>query len=152
MRAFWRVGLIAWGLGLFTILSYHSFRRNDLDYKHPSRYFFWSAIRLDSDPSGNRSIPLKPVSCVDDKDDCVAFDPVYIWVDPGWMERALVVSAFPAFLIEIGILGASNKFGVNQVWIFMVSMPILIFTWFYFVGWSIDRRRARRLKKAPAST
>jgi hypothetical protein len=62
-----------------------------------------------------------------------------MWVEPGWLVKCLVLSALPAFLLEAVILNVLGPLGINQVWSFMISMPILIFAWFYFVSWLVDR-------------
>lgn len=80
------------------------------------------------------------------------WDPVYIWIEPGILQKTLVLSAIPAFLIEALVLSGSAKLGMNQIPVFFISMPIFLFAWFYFLGWLIDRRRYKRmLKSVPAS-
>jgi hypothetical protein len=37
-----------------------------------------------------------------------------------------------------------SKAGLDEVLTFMVSMPILLFVWYYFVGWLIERWGYRR--------
>jgi hypothetical protein len=76
--------------------------------------------------------------------DCVGWDPVSIWVDPGWLAKMLMVSALPAFAIGALIVGGLGRLGTNEVWTFMISMPILICAWYYLVGWLVDRWAFRR--------
>jgi hypothetical protein len=71
---------------------------------------------------------------------------VYIWVDPGWAEKTLVVSAFPAFVVGAAIVGGLARLGMSEVSTFPVSVPVLIFAWFYFVGWLVDRWRYKRAR------
>jgi hypothetical protein len=67
-----------------------------------------------------------------------------MWVTPGLLDRLLVYSALPAFLAGAAIVISLSKRGVDEVLTFMVSMPILLFGWYYFVGWLIDRWSHRR--------
>ena len=53
-------------------------------------------------------------------------------------ERALFFSAIPAFLLGSLIEGVLGQLGISKVLTFMVSMPLLIGSWFYFLGWLID--------------
>jgi hypothetical protein len=82
--------------------------------------------------------------CKDGIEDCTTLDPVYIWVDPGWAERMLLVSAFPAFIAGAAIVAGLARLGISELSTFTVSIPVLIFAWFYFVGWVIDRWRYKR--------
>ncbi|MGB9465504.1 MAG: hypothetical protein WBR10_10350 [Candidatus Acidiferrum sp.] len=49
------------------------------------------------------------------------------------------MSAIPAFVVEAVVIGGLGRIGINEIWGFMISMPLLIFAWYYFVGWLIDR-------------
>jgi hypothetical protein len=111
-------------------------------HKGPSRYFWWSSIRLDSDPLSKYF--KKPISCEQGLENCTAWEPEYIWVTPGWIDKALLLFALPAFVAGSGVVEGLGRFGVSQVLSFMISMPLLIFGWFYFVGWLFDRRRRSR--------
>jgi hypothetical protein len=73
----------------------------------------------------------------------MATDPLEVWVEPGWLARFLMLSALPAFLVGLGIVHGLSRVGVSQVSSFMISMPLLILAWFYFVGWLLDRRTRR---------
>jgi hypothetical protein len=48
-----------------------------------------------------------------------------------------------AFLVGVGIVHGLARVGISEVTSFMVSMPLLIFAWFYFVGWLLDRSSRR---------
>jgi hypothetical protein len=146
MRVRWSLVLPASGLILFAALSCHSLRVNREVFKsRPSRYFWWSSIRLDSDPLSKHPM-VPPTTCQDENKDCSTWDPVYIWVDPGWAEKTLVVSAFPAFVVSAAIVGGLAGLGMSAVSTFPVSVPVLIFAWFYFVGWLVDRWRYKRAR------
>src|SRR4051812_12362825 len=143
MRVGWRLILPVFGLLLFALGSYEAFA--NLPSNH-GRYLWWSSIRLDSDPLNKRYSSEKPV-CTQNPDgsvDCVWTEPMTMCVYPGWLARFLFVTALPAFLIGAGIVGGLGRVGINQVWGFMGSMPLLIFSWFYFIGWLLDRRRSKR--------
>jgi hypothetical protein len=58
---------------------------------------------------------VPPTTCQDENKDCSTWDPVYIWVDPGWAEKTLVVSAFPAFVVSAAIVGGLAGLGMSAV-------------------------------------
>jgi hypothetical protein len=62
-----------------------------------------------------------------------------MWFQPGLILEWFMVSALPAFVLGIVIVHGLGRFGVNEVWTFLISMPFLIFTWYYFIGWLLDR-------------
>jgi hypothetical protein len=137
MRLHWRLILPCLGLLLFGLGSYESLRNNREAHRVPSRYFWWSSIRLDSDPLGRNVQIATP--CQNPDSVCIGWDPVSIWVDPGWLAKVLMASALPAFVIGALIVGGLGRLGTNEVWSFMLSMPILICGWYYLVGWLLDR-------------
>ena len=136
----WRVILPVLGLGLFAWLSYQSFRAS---YGIPSqRYFWWSAERLDRDPLNRH--PREPRSCDPEDKDCpIELD--FIWIEPGWIDRTLLLSALPAFIASLGVVYGLARLGVSEVTSFMISTPVFIFAWFYFVGWLLDSWRNKRI-------
>ncbi|HET6175474.1 MAG TPA: hypothetical protein VFE61_00985 [Candidatus Sulfotelmatobacter sp.] len=144
MRVRWTLILPAFGLVLFGLLTYKSIQFMHGFPNGGGRYFWWSGERLDSDPSGKR--PQAPIkySCEGGEENCLPFEPEYIWIDPGWLVRCLVLTALPAFLVGTGVVHGLARLGVSEVISFMVSMPLLIFAWFYLVGWLVDRRLPRR--------
>jgi hypothetical protein len=111
-----------------------------------SRYFWWSALRLDSDPLNRHAADRIPMVCPDNTENCSPADPSWIWVDPGWMAKFFVFSAFPAFLLTKGIVRGLAGLGVSEIVSFFVAMPPLTLAWFYFVGWTFDRRRRNRAR------
>src|SRR5215510_12629920 len=139
MRIRWKLVLPLLGLSLFTLISYESFHRKHVKGVIDSRYFWWSSVRLDSDPL--RIDPPPPKPCPDNTETCVGWDPISIWVNPGVAARLLVLTAFPAFVVGVFVVAALGRLGISQVTTFMISMPLLIFAWYYFVGWLLDRRR-----------
>jgi hypothetical protein len=147
MKRRWQFVLPVLGLLLFAAVTVHSVRWNR-ERNVSSRYFWWSSLRLDKDPLGR--LPDATMQCQDTEPlETCGWDPPYIIVDPGWIPRLLILTAFPAFAVGMLLVGGLGRVGVNQLWSFMIAMPILIGCWFYFVGWLIDwffhRRRSRRL-------
>ena len=83
--------------------------------------------------------PRVPASCKTGEENCSTWDLSYMWLDPGWLVKWLMWSAAPAFIVEAVVLGALRHLDTNEIWTFMISMPLLIFGWYYFVSWAIDR-------------
>ena len=133
----WRLVLPAVGLSIFGMVTYDSARMNFSVGAPPSRYFYWSSIRLDSDPL-NRYRPGSR-SCEDDELNCGEWDGVVMWVDPSWLTKFLMLSALPAFALGALIVSLLGRLGISQVRSFMVCMPLLIFIWYYSIGWLSDR-------------
>ena len=149
MRMRWRLVLPLVGLFLFSIGSIGSFRFNRQILYGSGKYFWWSSIRLDRDPLNKHPRAMTP--CNPATADCLGWDPVSIWVDPGWLAKALMISAFPAFVAGASIVGILGRFGVSQVVTFMIVMPPLICAWYYFVAWMFGYLMKRRRAKQPAS-
>jgi hypothetical protein len=127
----WSLILPILGLILFGAETVRSIRdRQDQARQQVSlKYFYWSFLSLDSDPL-NRN--LKEPSGLG------GWKLQSVWIDPGYMTQALMVSAFPAFIVGIRVVKALGHFGLSEVLSFFIAMPLLIFTWFYCVGWRID--------------
>lgn len=139
----WRLFLPVVGLIVFTGISYQSYRASYEDRAVPGRFFLWSTLRLDSDPLNRRY----QSPCAQSKDPCVDWDLATVdsWAHPKDKDRLFVLSALPAFLVgTLIVFGLGGKFGVSEVTSFMITMPLLTFIWFYFVGWLIDRWRFKR--------
>jgi len=129
------------GLFLFAAETYHSVRTNQDAHLASNRYFWWSLIRLDSDPLQRHPQTTRP--CRDGEEGCVGWDLRAEWVDPALTTSALIVSALLAFVMGALIVRSLGHFGINKVWTFMISMPVLILAWFYLVSWPIDRWYSR---------
>lgn len=151
MRMRWRPTLCLWGLVLFGLLTYVSVQGNrKMQHGRYSRYFYWGAVRLDLDPLGKQST-LEP--CAQGREGKLCVEPMDVWVEPGWLERALVVSALPAFLLGAVFVHGLARLGVSEFASFMSTMPVLIIVWFYGVGWLLDRWQYRRfLRRSAASS
>jgi hypothetical protein len=61
-----------------------------------------------------------------------------------------MLSALPAFVIGLFITFGLGRFGISEVLSYMISMPLLISAWFYFVGWLVDRWRFKRSRLTAA--
>jgi len=150
MRMRWRPTLCLWGLILFGLLTYASIQGNrEMRHGRHGRYFWWGSVRLDSDPL-DKHPKLEP--CTQHPDGDCAWEPLYIWVEPGLLEKALVLSALPAFLLGRAVVFGLARLGVNELTSFMSTMPVLILVWFYGVGWLLDRwPNKRSLRRSSAS-
>jgi len=116
--------------------------------RSPKPLFLVGAARLDSDPMNRHPLNTATArSCAHNTDDCIEWDPESIWVTPSAMERALVFSAFPAFLIGMAVVHGLGRLGVNEVASFMLTIPVCTALWFYSVGWLLDRWRYKRLRR-----
>src|ERR1700741_1772125 len=143
MRWRWRFGLCLWGAMLFSLLSFRAIRLNrELRQNRPNRYFWWGSVRLDSDPLDRHPVTQRPCQ-FGSEGDC-HWNPQHIWVTPGVIEGALVLSAFPAFLAALAVVRGLARLGVNELPSFMLTMPLAILAWFCTVGWLLDRRRNTR--------
>jgi hypothetical protein len=139
MKIRWRLALPIIGLMLFALVTYNSFHKSGRSYHlADSRYFYWSTLRLDSDPL--KAPPAVPQACVDPTRECIEWPP-YLAPKPGIAASILAISALPAFLVVAGLVKESGKLGISQVSSFMVLMPLLLAGWYYFLGWLFDRRR-----------
>jgi len=127
--------LPVFGLILFSAVSYHSYETQ----RAPNKYFYWSLIRLDSDPANKRNRNAPP--CEDGKENCTNWDLTTAdrWVDPGLLEKILMLSALPAFIVGGLAVTALGRLGISQVSGFMFLMPVLIFAWYYLVSWLVGR-------------
>jgi hypothetical protein len=142
----WRLILPTIGLLLFAAEAYESNR----DWKiqpSPRRYFYWSSIRLDSDPM-NRHRPTRSGDRGDDNKE--GWD-LHEIAEPRLIAISSILSGLPAFLASMLLTTALSRLGVSQVLTFMVSTAILLFTWYYFFWWLLDRWR-RRSPRGPVNT
>lgn len=138
----WRPILCIRGLTLFGLLTYFSLRLGDgNESRHHNRYFWWGSVRLDSDPLGQRGM-VKPSS--PELEEGCDFDPEYIWTTPGWIEKALELSAFPAFILATTVAHRLAHLGVSELLSFMPAMSLDTLAWFYAVGWLLDHWRFKR--------
>jgi hypothetical protein len=134
------------GLLLFTSETYQSVRMNRQGRHSPSRYFWWSSVRLDPNPRDKD--PQVVATCKEGQENCVTWDLRSRIVDPGLLTELLILSGLPAFLIGAVILSGFGHLGINQIWAFMISMPLLLFAWYYLLGWLVDRWRLKRQSRS----
>lgn len=126
----WRLVLPVIGLVLFAGVTYRSLRIHRA-LGSPSRYFWWSGIRLDSDPLDKK--PRSPVSTEWN-----------FWVETGWVDKLLLVSALPAFAADAIVVSGLGRLGISEVSSFMISVPLFIFAWYYFLSWLVHRWTYKR--------
>jgi hypothetical protein len=141
----WRVILPAIGLLLFVGETYQSVRINRGAQHQSAPYFWWSSIRLDSDPLNKH--PEDSTPCKADEENCVTWGLRGIWADPGLLTMLLMFSGFPVFAIGKTIVLGLGHFGINEIWSFMIVIPTLLFAWYYFIGFLVDRRISRQRKR-----
>jgi hypothetical protein len=55
-----------------------------------------------------------------------------------------MLSALPAFVVGEFAVHGLGRMGISQVSSFMFLMPVLIFAWYYFIGWLLDRWISKR--------
>jgi hypothetical protein len=131
------------GLFFFSTVSFESLKWHP---KTPNQYFWWSSIRLNSDPLNRYHAVATP--CREAESDCASWDPASLWISPGLATDLLILTALPAFVVGMLVVRGLGRMGVSEVWTFMVSMPLLIGAWYYAVGWLIDRRKDKRRQKS----
>jgi hypothetical protein len=149
MRLYWKIVSPILGVLLFGLGSWSAFRFNR--QAHMVRYFYWSSIALDSDPLSKTETDV--ASCSTSTQEALCWDPESIWVEPGWLAKSLMISAFPAFIAGLYIVHTLTRvgFGISEVKTFMVIMPVLIFGWYYLVALLVDRGLKWRRASARSS-
>lgn len=135
MRRRWRLILPAIGLMLFSGVTHESLERRRYEKTH-GRYFWWSSIRLDTHQIDTTRHAATP--CKDGDENCVSWEP-HVIEDPGWLTRVLILSALPTFLLGAPIVHFLGRNGANEIWSFMILMPLLVTAWYYGIGWLLDR-------------
>lgn len=143
MKKRWRVILPIIGLLLFALGVYAEFHFNRGLNSH--RYFWYSGIRLDRDPLNRHPWSYWYPACRQASTNCEGWDPVAVWVDPGFLSIALFISGAPAFAVGGLLVRGLGKLGVNELITFMFAMPLLIAGWYFLVGWFVDWFRYRIL-------
>jgi hypothetical protein len=136
MQLRWSSILPLMGLILFAIVSYRSMPANVHEQEVPRKYYWWSSLRLDSDPLNKN--PQLSASCGDEKQSCSNGVTPNVKITPSWLDRLLIISALPAFLAGAALMILLSKLGLDEVLTFMVCMPILLLAWYYLVGWLIE--------------
>jgi hypothetical protein len=83
-------------------------------------------------------------ACKDGTDRCGEWGPESISVRSSLPARGLRLAAFPAFLLSELLAGEFGRFGVSEVYSFMIFTPLFIAGWFYVLGLLIDPRTPKR--------
>jgi hypothetical protein len=147
MRSRWRLVIPIVGLMCFGAETYHSYRFNQELGSAPRKYYWWSSIRLDTDPlNKNPTVPSLPSPCKSGTEDC-GWEPRFLWVDAGLLTESLMLLALPAFVLGAISVSGLGRLGVNEVWSFILLMPLFVFAWFYFGGWLVDRWVRKRRER-----
>jgi hypothetical protein len=151
MKNRWRLILPIVGLLLFGAVTQYAVRWNLR--MHSRQYFWWSAIRLNTDPLNRHPKPKVAEPCQKTEEPCFSWNPEFIWVEPGLLPSALLLSALPAFAIGDLMVRTLGKLGISELVTFMSSMPLLIAGWYFLVGslvdWFIYRIRNRSRPVSP---
>src|SRR5258708_12368138 len=111
MQLRWSAILALIGLFLFTAVAYRSMPANHHEREAPRRYYWWSSLRLDSDPLDRNPAPAKP--CPEGIANCSNGETPNVKIAPGWLEKFLVVSPFPPFLPAFPVLPCLTKPGID---------------------------------------
>jgi hypothetical protein len=140
------------GLMLFTTVTYQSVRFNREARRSARRYFYWSSIRLDSDPQSKHHREMIPSPCIDGTTDCLEWNRGwnYIVKHPGLWAQILGWSALPASLVTALIVLGLAKLGLSEILSFMFFAPLLITTWYYLIGSLLDHWRRKRSQNTAA--
>ena len=131
------------GLTLFAVETYHSVGMNRRMHQPTGQIFWWSSIRLDSDPLNQRPAVLSSPGCQVQSENCTSWVARDIWITPGFLARVLMLSAAPAFIASVLAIDGLKRLGVSEVLSFFSLVPALMFAWYYFLGWLVDRLRHR---------
>ncbi len=145
MQLRWSVILPIIGLLLFAAVSYRSMPANFHEQEAPRKYYWWSSLRLDSDPLNEN--PQLAAPCANAGQNCSNGEYPNTKITPSWLDRLLIISALPAFLAGAAIVVILSKLGLDEVLIFMVCMPILLLAWYWFVGWLIEWQISKRAQR-----
>jgi hypothetical protein len=149
MKRRWSLILPICGLIYFALGTLHSerFNREMRRDGFPSRYYYWSFVRLDSDPLSRRPHPQRVVPSEDGSDGRVSWYPPYIWVEPGPLTETYFWAALPALAATLASVNGLARLGTNEVTSFFILMPLLASAWFYLVGWCFDLYRFKRRQR-----
>jgi hypothetical protein len=146
MRIRWQVALPIFGLFLFALQTYGSFQLHRQFRVVSDRYFYWSAIRLDS--RSGQSDHQRSGTYQSDSHDEQAGLREWDWANSSPIGRALMVIAAPAFAICGILVSALAQIGISEVPTFMILLPTLQCVWLYFVGLLIQKLLHRKRKAA----
>src|SRR5262252_10981400 len=100
------------GLLLFAAVTYRSMEVNQRGPDGPHKYYWWSSLRLDTDPLNKNPKFTKP--CKDGPGKCPEWTPAPEDIVPGRLERVLTASGFPAILAATGLVIELSKHGIDE--------------------------------------
>jgi hypothetical protein len=133
------------GLLVFAGQSFQSFRQQQNALKRGNTCFCWSNTPLDEKPFDTRYEVFGRSNLTS----CGYLRELEAQTDlgcgqPSLPARLLMLTELPAFLMSLGIVKSLAKLGVSEVMSFIVTMPPLIFAWYYFLSWMVARLTRRR--------
>ena len=149
MRPCSRIILPVVGLLLFAWVTGQSVWVQRSGWHGSPRYFWWGSIALDSDPL-NKHQPVAP-ACQNAAEHCSTWNPKAVIAEPGNVEMLVAVSGLPAFAISSATVSRLGRLGVNEIWTFMISTPLLLLAWYCLVGWLLDRLASKLQHKSSRS-
>jgi hypothetical protein len=117
-----------------------------------TRKGIFGGLRSGSIPIPLNEHPATNMPCPVGKGNCASWYQLPDrWIEPSLLDKAFVLSAISVFLAGAALVIGLSKLGVDEVLTFFVSMPILLFGWYYFLGWLIERWlvRCARIKNIP---
>jgi hypothetical protein len=142
MRKLFRVALPTAAVIAFGAISYGSYHNAQQHHQLQARYFVWSTLRLDSDPLGKRY--PSPCANLNTGESCFVWEDLAIYRHPSNAERVFVLLDFPAMIVGMFVSFMLGRIGVNEIWTFMISIPLLTAAWCFLVGRILDRRIFQR--------
>src|SRR5260370_41782616 len=104
MQLRWSVILPMVGLILFAAVSYRSMPVNHHEQEAPRKYYWWSSLRLDSDPLNEN--PQLAAPCATEKQNCSNGEFPNIKIVPSWLDRLFFTSGQSAVLggVALGVV------------------------------------------------
>src|SRR5581483_7595014 len=87
------------------------------------------------------------IPCNERQENCAAWEPASVWIDSGLGTRVFLICDLPAAAATGMMVRVLGRFNVSQLTTFLISMPVLTFAWFHFIGWLIDRWTNKRLTR-----
>jgi hypothetical protein len=134
------------GVALFANETYRSYQGYS---RSRSTCFWWGNVAaLDSKPLD------KTVAFEDEKavTECGFQVQAFDRFGPRLSVFLLAMTALPAFIASLGLAHGMGKLGANEIPIFIVSTPVLIFMWYCFLGWAFQHWRTGRKSRNTALT
>jgi hypothetical protein len=132
MRRRWQIVLPVVGLLLFGFINCASYLKEKHESKPgPRKYSWWWGIRLD-----RRPLEIEPPKTSQE-----GWEPQYILIELGPLQKLVILTGFPAFLLSVPLIHALDSFGADQLIVFLTITALGLAVWYWFLGWLIDRRK-----------